>query len=251
MRYSVCIDAVFSQDPVAGIAKAAKYGAAVEFWKWWDRDLEAIKNALLENKAELCAFCTKFVSLTDPEKSGEYAEGLCESLETAKKLGCGTLISQVGQDTGKPHEEQLLNIVKGLERCVPYLEKAGVTLVIEPLNTKLNHPGYLLTKSSEAFDIIRSVGSGNVKVLFDIYHQQITEGDILRNLLPNIELVGHIHAAGSTGRNELYNGELDFGYIFSQLDKTAYKGFVGLEYSSSEDAGKGLEYAVKIAQNLK
>ena len=112
--------------------------------------------------------------------------------------------------------------------------------VVEPLNTKLNHPGYFLSASKEAFDLIDEVGAQSVRVLYDIYHQQITEGDILRSLLPNLDKAGHIHAAGAPGRHELTQGELNYPNIFKQLRAAGYEGYVGLEYSPQQAPEEGL-----------
>jgi hydroxypyruvate isomerase len=111
-------------------------------------------------------------------------------------------------------EAQTQSLIEGLRACVPILEKEGVTLLIEPLNTRVNHQGYFLASSEEAFHIINQVGSPYVKILFDIYHQQITEGNVIANIRENIGLIGHFHAAGNPGRHELDNGELNYEQIF-------------------------------------
>lgn len=246
MKFSVCIDALFPNNIEDGFKFASDYGFAVEFWLWWNKDIEKILYLSDKLNVEISAFCTRFVPLTIEEKRQEYLDGLVESIGAAKKLRCKTLISQVGNDIGNPREKQRKSIVDGLKNCVPYLEENGITLVIEPLNDKINHPGYYLTRSDEAFDIVKEVNSDNVKVLFDIYHQQITEGDVLRNMLGNLDKIGHIHAAGSTGRNELYLGELNYEYIVSQLEKQGYNNFFGLEYKPTEDVKIGLDYVKKL-----
>ena len=121
------------------------------------------------------------------------------------------------------------------------LEESGVTLVVEPLNIYVDHIGYYLSSSKEAFAIIEEVGSPYVKVLFDIYHQQINEGDILRHMLPNLEKIGHIHCAGSNGRHELDNGELNYPYLFKKLAEAGYDRYVGLEYFPERDPADSLK----------
>jgi hypothetical protein len=129
------------------------------------------------------------------------------------------MITQVGKDTGAPREEQHASIVAGLRAAAPILEAYGVTLMIEPLNTLVNHPGYYLTAATEAFAIIDEVGSPRVKVIYDIYHQQVTEGNILPSILNNLDKIAHLHGAGHPGRHELQNGENDYRFIMKAVDE--------------------------------
>lgn len=231
-KFSVCIDAVFKGWPIDQALKGTKAAGlqTFEFWSWWDKDLDQM--AMLADRLELTASicCTRFISLVDPAARDSYLIGLQESIEAAQKLGIKKLISQTGNDLGGSKEKQIQSIVDGLRACIPYLKAAGMELLIEPLNTKVDHPGYFLTDSDDAFEIVREVDNPHVNVLFDIYHQQITEGDVIRQITKNIDLIGHFHAAGNPGRHELHIGELNYAEIFKAIDQTAYAGFVGLEY---------------------
>ena len=122
------------------------------------------------------------------------------------------------------------------------LESEGIILVIEPLNLTIDHKGYYLSKSSEAFDIVSEVGSPNVKVLYDIYHQQVTEGNIINTIRENIDLIGHFHAAGLPGRQELNRGELYYPAVFDAIDHAGYQGYVGLEYMPAGDPLASIEH---------
>jgi hydroxypyruvate isomerase len=136
-------------------------------------------------------------------------------------------------------------MVETLNACKPILEEYGITLMLEPLNLQVNHPGVYLASSPEAFDICREVDSPYVKVIYDIYHQQITEGNILRNVKANLDLIAHMHSAGSDGRNELWLGENDYNYIFNEIDKMGYKGACGLEYRPTLPAEESLKLALE------
>lgn len=243
MNYSVCIDALYSgRDFLEGMREVKEAGiGAFEFWSWWDKDLEAIAAEKSRLGLTVAAMCTKFVSLVDPAQHEEYLAGLKESIEAAKKLDCTTLISQVGADTGKPREEQRRALCEGLKRAAPLLEESGITLVVEPLNVAVDHAGYYLSSSQEAFEIAEEVGSERVKILFDIYHQQITEGDVIRRIEKNISLIGHFHAAGNPGRHELDTGELHYPNIFRAIRETGYDKYIGLEYFPLEPALDGLK----------
>lgn len=233
LKPSVCIDAVFENVPEEeAIARVAAAGIkAFEFWAWWEKDLDAIVKARDEHDLTIAACCTKFISLVDPASRDDYLTGLQQSIAAAQRLNCKTLISQVGDfREGVVRSEQHQSLVDGLEEAAPFLEAADITLTIEPLNVLVDHPGYYLIRSDEAFQIVDQVGSPNVKVVFDIYHQQISEGNVIRNLSESIDRIGHFHAAGNPGRHELNCGELHYPSIFAAIQSAGYEGHVGLEY---------------------
>lgn len=230
---SVCIDAVFegkALDEALGGVREAGF-EAFEFWGWWDRDLDALLAARDRYGLDVAACCTKFISLVDPDTRDAYLKGLEASISAAQRLDCGVLISQVGDFRPQvPRDEQRGCLIEGLKQAAPALEAAGVTLVIEPLNELVDHPGYYLVRSDEAFQIISEVDSPAVKVVYDIYHQQISEGQLIANITANIDKIGHFHAAGNPGRHELTVGELHYPSIFDAIRGTTYQGYVGLEY---------------------
>ncbi len=171
---------------------------AFEFWRWWDKDLKRLMAARDHFDLQIAACCTKFISLVDPARRTEYMQGLRESVEVAKNLNCPTLISQVGDALpGVDRAAQHASLVEGLRAAAPIVEDAGITLVIEPLNELVDHPGYYLIHSQEAFDIVREVDSPRIQVVFDIYHQQISEGHLIHRITSNIDKIGHFHAAGN------------------------------------------------------
>ena len=249
MKFTVCTDSVLSNLPTAEAVKAtAKYGYDVEFWSWWDKDMDAVAKASRETGVKIIAFCTKFVSLTDPAKRSEYLCGLKETLAACKKTDTKMIVSQIGNDNGRPRAEQRQSVIDGLKAAAPLLEKEKTVLVFEPLNLS-DHPGSYLTSSAEAAAIADAVGSANVKILFDIYHQQITEGNIIRNCLKYIDKIGHIHCAGNPGRHELDKGEINYTEIFKALDVAGYNGYAGLEFWPSENASGVLNLS-GLAQNF-
>lgn len=238
MKPSVCIDAVFEgmsfDEACSAVASAGI--PAIEFWGWWDKDLDELQSAQRKHNLALSACCTKFISLVDPAVRDDYLAGLSESIDAAQRLETKTLISQVGDfRVGVSRDEQHQSLVDGLKAAAPLLENANVTLVIEPLNELVDHAGYYLIRSDEAFEIIDEVGSPNVKVVFDIYHQQISEGHLIHNIVSNIAKIGHFHAAGNPGRNELQRGEINYPQVFSAIQETGFDGYVGLEYWPLDD----------------
>lgn len=253
MKYSVCIDALFMGrcSFADGMRKVKEAGyQAIEFWSWWDKDIEEIRNMQKELDLEVAAFCTELIHPGDLSLQQDYLDGLKRSVETAKKLDCGVLIAQAGWEydsfpkgiTKKQHRDNWLHT---MEKAALIAEREDITLVIEPLNVLVDHPGYHLSASRDAFGVIDNIGSSRVKVLFDIYHQQITEGNLLMNITENLDKIGHFHAAGNPGRMEITKGEINYRYLLEALERMNYEGCVGLEYMPEDDPVKGLTEAKK------
>ena len=245
MRLCVAIPCFFGKMPFTdALREAAALGFdAAETYNWKDLDFDEVKATCKEVGIELLSMCTTDFRLTIPKARDEYLAALKESCEAANKMGVKRLITQGGPDTGAPREEQHACIVETLKACKPILEEYGVTLMLEPLNTYVNHPDSYLWSSSEAFEIVKKVDSPYVKVIYDIYHQQIMEGNIIPSVVNNLEYIEHIHSAGSDGRHELWLGENDYNYIFDAIDKAGYKGACGLEYSPTLPAIESLKAA--------
>ncbi len=203
---------------------------AAETYNWRELNLDAVKAACQESGVELLSMCTTEFRLTTPEIRPGFLAGLKESCAAAKKVGAGRLITQVGQDTGAPREAQHASIVDGLKASIPILEETGTILMIEPLNTIVDHKGYYLWSAVEGFEIVREVNHPLVKVVYDIYHQQVMEGNIIPNATNNLDCIAHLHSAGHPGRIDLQFGENDYKVIFAAIDRAGYTGACGLEY---------------------
>ncbi len=244
MKASVCIDAVLSKLSINdALDLVSRCGIpAFEFWKWWEKDLVQILKARDQFQLQIAACCTKFITLVDPSSRSNYLRGLEESIAAAKRLECPTLISQVGDfRPGITREAQHQSLVDGLRAAAPLVEAAGINLVIEPLNELVDHAGYYLIQSQEAFQIIDEVNSPRIQVVFDIYHQQISEGNLIHNITENISKIGHFHAAGNPGRHELTIGEIHYPSIVEAIHATGYEGYFGLEYWPVFEPEAGLQ----------
>lgn len=219
---------------------------AVETYDWKPLDLDRVARTCRETGVTLVSMCTTEFRLTDPAYRSQWLSGLRESCEAAQRLGVKRLITQVGNDTGRPREEQHAAIVETLKQATPILENAGVTVMLEPLNTYVDHKGYYLWSAAEGFDIIREVDHPQVKLIYDIYHQQVMEGNIIPNVTGNLDCIAHLHAAGHPGRHELQLGENDYKNIFAAIDAAGYTGWCGLEYSPTEDPCESLKKAREL-----
>ena len=108
-------------------------------------------------------------------------------------------------------------------------------MILEPLNTLVNHAGYFLNFTNEAFDIVREVGSPYLKILFDIYHVQIMEGNLIATIRKNIASIGHFHVGDVPGRHEPGTGEINYANVFKAIRELGYKDFVAMEYTPAKD----------------
>jgi len=248
MRLCVPVPCFFKTvDFVTAIHRIKALGFdAAETYNWKNLDLDAVRAACEETGVELLSMCTTEFRMTDPALRTAWLDGLKESCAAANKVGAKRLITQVGPDTGAPREEQHASIVAALREAKPILEESGVTIMIEPLNTYVNHPGYYLWSAVEGFEIVREVDHPLVKVVYDIYHQQVMEGNIIPNITQNLDCIAHLHSAGHPGRHELQYGENDYKVIFAAVDKAGYQGACGLEYSPLLDPEESLRIAKEI-----
>nr|WP_244887443.1 TIM barrel protein [Natrinema salifodinae] len=234
---SVCLEMVYDDEPFRErVARAADAGAdAVEFWDWRDKNLDAIAAAADAHDLAI-AGCTAGGTLTEPAQSAAAVETIRESIETAADYGIETLIATSGPDqANRDRESQRRTIIDILSRVAPAAERAGVTIVLEPLNTAVDHPDSFLSSSREGFEIVDAVDSPAVALLYDVYHQQITEGNIVCTLTENVDRIGHVHVADVPGRHEPGTGELDYATVLEALAAAGYDGYVGCEFVPTGD----------------
>jgi hydroxypyruvate isomerase len=152
-----------------------------------------------------------------------------------------------------PDDVGAQNCVDSFKQIVPYAEKKNVTICLEMLNTRddshpmKGHPGYQGDHTDYCIDIIRRVGSPNLKLLFDVYHVQIMDGDVIRRIRQLHEYIGHIHTAGNPGRGELDDAqEINYKAVMQALVDVGYDGFVGQEFIPTRDPLDGLRQAIEV-----
>ncbi len=171
------------------------------------------------------------VSLVDPAHRNGFLADLRRAFVVAKKLACPRLIVMSGDDRpGAPHAQQYASIVEGLKRGGELAARENLTLIIEPLNSLVNHPGYFLTSAVEGLKAVREVDNPHVKLLFDIYHEQVQEGNIIDTLRKNVEHIAVFHVADCPGRHDPGTGELNYSNIYRAIAKTGFQGHIAMEY---------------------
>lgn len=188
------------------------------------------------------------VGLNQKKNHESCLASIRKSIEDTSAAGFPNVICFSGNGTpGLSREEGMDNCVEALKQVAGLAEKKNVTLCMELLNSKVNHKGYMCDTSAWGVEMCKKVGSPNVKLLYDIYHMQIMEGDIIRTIQNNIDYFGHIHTAGNPGRNEIDESqELYYPAIMRAIADSGYKGYVSHEFSAKGDPLKALEYAVRV-----
>ena len=242
IKQSICYPMVKPPDmPLADLFRAGKEigFAAVELWKPGD-DLGDIV-ALAKSHGLAVAIMSGHDSLPDglnKRSNHDRIEGeMVASIDTAAKYGIPGLICFAGNR--QPHMsemEAIEAVVDGLRRVAPYAERKGVNLNMELLNSKVDHPGYQCDHTAWGVAVCERVNSPRVKLLFDIYHMQIMEGDIIRTIRDNIRWIGHFHTAGNPGRRDMDDfQELNYKGICRAISGTGYDLYVGHELKPKGD----------------
>jgi hydroxypyruvate isomerase len=164
------------------------------------------------------------------------------SLEIAARQGIPGVIALSGdRQPGQSEEEAMEAVAEGLRRVAPFAEKMGVNVNLEVLNSKVDHPGYQCDHTSWAVAVCERVNSPRVKLLYDIYHMQIMEGDVIRTIQQNIQRIGHFHTAGNPGRQDLDDTqELNYAGICRAIAATGYELYVGHEFRPKGDPMQAL-----------
>lgn len=254
---AIALEMIYEDEPFADrIDRVAEVGfEAVEFATWPDKDLDAIEARLAEHDITLAnmggireqaAPEELERAMTNPETRAAAVEDVEASIEMANRLGCPSLTVHLGPSRDVPEGEMYESVVDGLREIAPTAEAAGVNLLLEPLNQAVDHAGYYLAQSERAYDIVDDVDSPALGVLFDIYHQQVTEGNIITNLRRNVEYIDHVHVADVPGRHEPGTGELHYVNILDALDETGYDGYVGFEFVPETEPRVALETIAEL-----
>jgi len=187
-----------------------------------------------------------------PDRAEEFRIGVAQAVRYAKALGVNQLnclagIAPAGVDAATVRR----TFVDNLKFAAAELKKAGLRLLIEPINT-FDIPGFHLNRTAQALEILAAVGADNLFVQYDIYHMQRMEGELANTMRAQLARIGHIQLADNPGRNEPGTGEINYTYLFRLLDEIGYKGWIGCEYKPAAGTVAGLGWmAPYISATLK
>lgn len=263
---SVCAECFFTDLPFEErVSKIADIGYKhIEFWhpegtfNGNDIDFSQFKNTSVLNEVAVKAGIAynDFAfgawdgsiggSVTNSADHEKWLQQVQNMLDFANSIKCpkGIILSGLAQDY-LTEDQMNKNVKVAFSKAAQMAEKAGITLVIEPLNSLVDHGGYYLDKTAKVVKIIRQINSPNLKLLYDVYHMQIMQGNILDFIEKNIDIIGHFHSAGVPGRAELFETEINYPVIIQKIDELAYDGCFGLEYFPKLDDTESLKKMLK------
>ena len=239
-KFAVNVEMWWSDLPfLARIDKVASLGfPAIEFWGHERKDLDQIKQTCDKHNLVITQFTAWGFNpgMNNPLNHDAFEEAIVKACEVAKKLDC-KLATVVGGDDqeGMTQEEMHEQIIVALKRVAPIAEENDLTLILEPMNIRVDHKGHSLYGSAPAVRICREVNSTHVKINWDFYHMHITEGDLCGRLREGFDQVGYLQLADHPGRNEPGTGEIHYPRVLKEAYDLGYRGYVGLECSPLGD----------------
>jgi hydroxypyruvate isomerase len=253
LELSACIEWLFWEEEAFAdriFAAVAADIRNVEFWTWRDKDIGAIGSALVETGARVEAFVSEPTGhLVNRETHDAFIVGVAESARIAGSIGCHKLVVLAG-DTIEDltAQEQHNALTRALERAAPTAAEQNVTLLLEPLNSRVDHCGHFLDSTERALTIVEEVDSPNVRLLLDLYHATVMEEALQESICERTHLIGHIHLADAPGRHEPGTGKVNWEQTIGWLKAAGYSGRLGLEYQPVGDTLSSLTVISRVLQ---
>ena len=266
MNFGVCLEMFFTDQPFLnriGLAGQAGYRFAEMWFTDGTFDGKGINADDAKNPGQVRAAAEKAGvkltnavigspdgalggGLTSPSRRKEWLKRTDATFSFCKEAGIGAVIVCTGNVVpGKSRAAMRRSVLAGLKATAARAEKAGIDLFLEPLNDRVDHAGYFCTHSDEGAELCREVASPRMKLLFDCYHMQVMDGDLVSHIEANFDVIGHFHAAGVPGRHELKSCEVNYPYVLERIQKLGYKGVFALEYMPAIESGASLRETLK------
>jgi hydroxypyruvate isomerase len=250
-KFAANLTMLFNEVPFfERFAAAAQAGfKAVEFMFPYDFETSAISDALQSNNLTLVlhnlpagnwAGGERGIACA-PDRITEFRDGVAKAIIYAQALNCPQLNCLAGIVWPGHEATARATLVENIRFAADALQKAGLTLLLEPVNTQ-DIPGFFINRSNQALAIIKEVAAPNLKLQYDIYHSQIMEGNLACTIETNFAQIGHIQLADNPGRHEPGTGEINYHYLFKKLDELGYTGWVGCEYKPKSATLDGLSW---------
>lgn len=221
-------------------AAAALGFPGVEFWPYEGKDVAAVADTCERLKLTVAQFTAWGFKpgMNDPKNKQKVVDKVGEACEVAKKLKCQLMCVVAGDDIPGVSQPQMHDtVIDALKAAAPVAEAAGVTLILEPMNVRVDHKGHCLYGSAPAMKIVKAVGSKFVKINWDLYHLHITEGDLCGHLREGFaaDAIGYVQLADHPGRHEPGTGEIHYARVLKELAALKYAGWVGTECTPAAD----------------
>lgn len=230
-------------DRIDRVTAAADAGfRSAEIWHWSNWDVPDLARVALEHDVTITQIGGwDFEPRLDECNEAALRAGISAAIEAAHTLGAG-LINVNGPylSRGEDRSDVVSRVIDALGSVVDLAEAGDVALMLEPMNLRVDHPGYSLPTSSDVIEVCRSVGSAALGVNWDLYHLQISEGDLTGHLSEGFDFVKYVQVADHPGRHEPGTGEIDYAFVLAHLDGLGYEGPIGLECSPQVDPALAL-----------
>jgi len=222
-----------------------------EYANWTDADIARIKKLARSFRLGMDALIAtpdwnkRPVSMVDPAQRGNFLADVRNAITYAQKLEVSQILLMSGNAmAGRTHDEQYASLLEGSKRAGDLVAAANLTAIVEPLNSLVNHRGFFLTTCVEGAKLIRQVDNPQVRLLFDIYHEQVQEGNVIRTLMEAADIVSVFHVADNPGRNDPGTGEINYRNVYKAIQKTGYSRYLAMEYLPLGDQVESLTKAL-------
>src|SRR5579864_4921408 len=195
---------------------------------------------------------TRPVSMVDPAQRVNFLADVRNAIRYAQKLAVPQILLMSGNAIpGRTHEEQYASLLEGSKRAGDLMAAASLTAIVEPLNSLVNHKGFFLTTCVEGAKLIRQVDNPHVRLLFDIYHEQVQEGNVIRTLTQAADIVAVFHVADNPGRNDPGTGEMNYPNIYKAIQEAGFSGYLTMEYLPLGDPVGSLTKPVDVSRSAR
>jgi hydroxypyruvate isomerase len=251
-RFSANLSIMFTEVPfIERFVLAAKHGFnAVECWFPYEHSKDELAVQLKKNGLKLIGINSAPGDTTkgdwglavDPARRDTFLASIDQAIDYASALDCGSIHVMAGMmPEGRNEADCEALYIENIGIAADRAKRAGKTVLIESLNP-VDRPGYFLSRQSQAASIIETLKRDNVKIMYDLYHAQMTEGNLVATLKKNIAKIGHIQIADVPGRNEPGTGEINFAFVMQAITDIGYAGWIGCEYKPKTETVAGLSW---------
>lgn len=240
-------------------AAAAEAGfRAVEFMFPYGETKEAVAAQLADHGLELALFNMPAGAWAEgergigahPDRVAEFREGASLALDYARQLGCKRLHLMAGKTGGLDQAACRETLIDNIRFAADLMAGDGIDILVEPINTRVDIPGYFYDTTAAAMRVIEEAARPNVRLQYDVYHMQIMEGHLARTIERLLPAIGHVQIADNPGRGEPGTGEINYPFLLGHLDRLGYDGFVGCEYIPVNGTIEGLAWAAPYLQSV-